>query len=79
MELGIENICAKKNGPAVQEMSFNPLPHRDPFITFANRADQDQAALVRAVGSGSSLFPKHGHTIPLGAKRHKTASHCFFH
>ena len=25
-----------------------PLPHRDAFNTFANRTDQDQAALVRA-------------------------------
>ena len=29
---------------------FDPLhvPHRDMFYTFANRADPDQAALVRA-------------------------------
>ena len=27
---------------------FNPLPLRDAFNTFANRADPDQAALVRA-------------------------------
>ena len=27
---------------------FNPLPHRDAFNAFANRADPDQAALVRA-------------------------------
>ena len=27
-----------------------------PFKTFANRADHDQAALVRAASSGSTLF-----------------------
>ena len=27
-----------------------------PFYTFANRADTDQAALVRAASSGSTLF-----------------------
>ena len=36
---------------------FNPLPHRfTPFDTFANRADPDQAGIVRAVRSGSTLF-----------------------
>ena len=34
----------------------NPLPHRDAFNTFVNRADPDQAAIVRAAGLGSSLF-----------------------
>ena len=29
-------------------LSSNPLPHRDAFNTFANRADPDQAAIVRA-------------------------------
>ena len=33
-----------------------------PFNTFANRADPDQAALVRAVRSGSTLFA-HGNMI----------------
>ena len=33
--------------------TINPLPHRD---AFANRADPDQAALVRATWSGSTLF-----------------------
>ena len=33
-----------------------------PFYTFANRADPDQAALVRAAWSGSSLFA-HGNMI----------------
>ena len=28
--------------------TFNPLPHRDPFNAFANNADTDQVALVRA-------------------------------
>ena len=28
---------------------MNPLPHRDAFNVFANRADPDQAAHVRAV------------------------------
>ena len=32
---------------------FNPLPHRG---AFANRADPDQAALVRAACSESTLF-----------------------
>ena len=27
---------------------LNPLPHKTPFKTFANKADPDQAALVRA-------------------------------
>ena len=27
---------------------INPLPHRDAFVMLANRADPDQAALVRA-------------------------------
>ena len=27
---------------------FNPLPQKDPFDAFANGADADQAALVRA-------------------------------
>ena len=27
---------------------FNPLPHRDAFDAFTNRADPDLAALVRA-------------------------------
>ena len=35
---------------------FNPLPHRDAFNAFANRADPDHAALVRAALSGSTLF-----------------------
>ena len=36
---------------------FDPLPKREtPFNAFANRADPDQAALVRAARSGSSLF-----------------------
>ena len=29
-------------------MAINPLPHRDAFNAFADRADPDQAALVRA-------------------------------
>ena len=29
---------------------------KTPFNTFANRADPDQAALLRATGSGSTLF-----------------------
>ena len=37
-------------------MSLNPLPHRDVFNTFANRADPDQTALLRAACSGSTLF-----------------------
>ena len=28
--------------------SINPLPYNDAFYAFANRADPDQAALVRA-------------------------------
>ena len=35
---------------------FNPLPLRNAFNTFANRANPDQAALVRAACSGSTLF-----------------------
>ena len=34
--------------PECKILKFNPLPHRDTFNTFANRADPDQAALVRA-------------------------------
>ena len=37
-------------------MYLNPLTIVTPFHTFANRADLDQAALVRAAGSGSTLF-----------------------
>ena len=43
---------------------FNPLPHRDAFNAFANRAFPDQteelsdAALVRAPCSRSTLFSK---------------------
>ena len=33
-----------------------PLPHRDAFLRFCNRADPDQAALVRAAWSGSTLL-----------------------
>ena len=44
---------------------FSPLPHIEtPLITFANRADPDQAALVRAAESGSTLFA-HGNMIYL--------------
>ena len=34
----------------------NPLPHRATFNTFANRAEPDQIALVRAAWSGSTLY-----------------------
>ena len=37
-------------------MSFNPLPHLAPFNVFAHRADPDQAVLVRAARSWSTLF-----------------------
>ena len=34
---------------SLNKLLFNPLPHIEtPLITFANRADPDQAALVRA-------------------------------
>ena len=35
---------------------LNSLPHRAPFDTFANRADPDQAGLVRAASPGYTLF-----------------------
>ena len=35
---------------------FKPCIIETPFNTFANRADPDQAALIRAALSGSTLF-----------------------
>ena len=43
-------------------MFQNHLAHRYAFNTFANRADLDQAALVRAARSGSTMFA-HGNII----------------
>ena len=40
-------LCFRQKGKKSVKL-FNPLPHRDAFYSFANRADPDQAALVRA-------------------------------
>ena len=50
---------------SLNKLILNPLLHIEtPLITFANRADPDQAALVRAALSGSTLFA-HGNMIYL--------------
>ena len=36
----------------IQLVNVNPLPHADAFDTFANRADLDQASVVRAADHG---------------------------
>ena len=48
--------CSATETSLTSERRLNPLPHRNVFKTFANMADPDQAVLVRAVWSGSTLF-----------------------
>ena len=64
MRPDVLSMFAKDNSRQRVELILTVYIIDTPFNTFANGADPDQAALVRAAWSGSTLFA-YGHMIYL--------------